>query len=148
MKPIKQDQTTHPCISYLKFKEIIDIYNQTFMESPWASITEQKISTICTNDACIIIILGRITTTFWERYCQFMQRHPIRCVNVCIAAKRHKYNQDILNKDKVTLEKNCKASAMKTYGFRREAQPAWASNCEGLTCTIKRKEHKQTPNVI
>ena len=28
----------------------------------------------------------------------------------------------------------------KTYGLRRDGQPAWASNCEGLTCSTKVKE--------
>lgn len=77
-----------------KKKKLICNIKFTFMEGPRTSITMQKIATICTNDAQVIIILGRILITFGENYSQLMERNSIRCVNICIAARRKKKRKE------------------------------------------------------
>lgn len=106
------------------------------MEGPWASITKKKIPTICTNDAQVTIIFSRILTTFRERYSQFMEWDSIRSVNMCITAKKNT-EKTITKLTNLSQGKNiinrAENISTNTYGFLRDDQPAWASNCEGLT---------------
>lgn len=61
----------------------------TSVKRPRASITKQKIATIRTDDAEVIIIPKRILRAFQQkRHCIFMERHSIRCVYVIISENR------------------------------------------------------------
>lgn len=69
-----------------------------------------------------------------------MERHSIGGVYVIISAKREIEYSNIKNYFQILVAGKEEEEETKTYGFRRDAQPACASNWDGLTCSVYTRE--------